>query len=215
VQVSAELPISAEATSGRVRGRRTRTQAERRAETRAALLEATIESLVTYGYAGTTTGRVAELAGMSRGAQLPYFPTRAELLGAAVSWLAEKRIAAAEARFTHGPVSIEQALDVLWEEHQGPVFHAALELWVASRSDPELSAAMHTVEQDVARRIAEVAELAIGELARRPGFGEELCFVLATIMGLALLQISLGSSVDALWEQARERLVDELSRFAT
>jgi AcrR family transcriptional regulator len=190
---------------------RARTQAERRDETRTALLEATVDSLVTYGYANTTTGRIAELAGVSRGAQIPYFRTRSELLGAAVSYLAEKRIAAARARFADGPVSVEQALDVLWEEHQGPVFHAALELWVASRSDPELNAVMTEVEREVAQGITSVAEAAIGDVARQPGFVDFLYFALATISGLALFQITLGSSLDALWEQARRRLTDELT----
>lgn len=190
---------------------RARTQAERRDETRTALLEATTDCLVTYGYAHTTTGRIAELAGVSRGAQTPYFRTRSELLGAAVTYLAEKRIAAAQARFADGPVTIEQALDVLWEEHQGPVFHAALELWVASRSEPELRAVMFEVEREVAQGITSVAEAAIGDVARQPGFVEYLYFALATISGLALFQISIGSSLDALWAQSRQRLADGLS----
>jgi AcrR family transcriptional regulator len=101
------------------------------------LLDATIECLVTYSYAQTTTGRTAELAGVSPGAQIPYFRTRAELVGAAVAHLAEERAKAVHARFAQGPVSIEEALDVLWEEHQGAAFDAALELWVASRTNPE------------------------------------------------------------------------------
>jgi AcrR family transcriptional regulator len=194
--------------------RRPRTQAERRAETRAALLDATIECLVTYGYAQTTTGRIAELAGVSRGAQIPYFRTRAELVGAAVAHLAEERSKAVNARFAEGPVSLEEALDVLWEEHQGTAFDAALELWVASRTEPELRDNLHRIERDVAKRIAREAETALGATARRPGFTDDLMFALATIRGLALLQISTGGSsraLDALWEQARARLVRLLS----
>jgi AcrR family transcriptional regulator len=190
--------------------RRPRTQAERRAETRAALLEATIECLVTYGYANTTTGRVAELAGVSRGAQIPYFRTRAELVGAAVAHLAEERVGAVHARFAQAPVSVEDALDVLWEEHQGTAFNAALELWVASRTNPELRESLHRIERDVATAIAREAEAALAETARRAGFTDDLIFALATIRGLALLRISNGGSsaaLDRLWEQARERLV--------
>jgi AcrR family transcriptional regulator len=194
--------------------RRPRTQAERRAETRAALLDATIECLVTYGYAQTTTGRIAELAGVSRGAQIPYFRTRAELVGAAVAHLAEERAEAVHARFAEGPVSIEEALDVLWEEHQGDAFNAALELWVASRTDAELRKRLHGIERDVATSIAKEAETALGPTARRPGFSDDLLFALATIRGLALLRISTGGStraLDELWKQARERLARLLS----
>jgi AcrR family transcriptional regulator len=190
-------------------GRRARTQADRRAETRAALLEATIESLVSFGYAKTSTVRIAELAGVSRGAQIPYFRTRAELVGAAVAHLAEQRASAVHTHFARGPVSIEKALDVLWQEHQGRAFDAAVELWIASRTDPELRKSLRRAEREVMKTIAREAEAALGERARRPGFGEDLVFALATIRGLALLRISEGGNsraVDGLWEPIRERL---------
>src|ERR1700682_1902920 len=55
-----------------------RSQAERSATTRDALLDATIACLVEDGYANTTTSRVAERAGVSRGAHLHHFQTRRE-----------------------------------------------------------------------------------------------------------------------------------------
>ena len=189
--------------------RRARTQADRRAETRAALLEATVECLVTHGYARTTTGRIAELAGVSRGAQIPYFRTRAELVGAAVAHLAEQRADAVHAHFAAGPVSVARALDVLWEEHQGRLFDAAAELWIAARTDPELRKSLRRAEREVMKTIGREAEAALGEIARRPGFAEDLAFALATIRGLALLRISDGGSgraADGLWEKVRERL---------
>ncbi len=162
-----------------------RTQAERRAATRVALLDATIDSLVKWGYAGTTTGRIAELAGLSRGAQIPYFRTRDELLGAAVAHLAKARV---EASRVADADSIEGWLDLLWEEHRGPLFDATLELWVASRSDPALSEQLQKVERDVAAAISGRAEQVVGAIARRPGFTDALVFALATIRGLALLR---------------------------
>ncbi|RNL64432.1 TetR/AcrR family transcriptional regulator [Nocardioides marmoriginsengisoli] len=194
--------------------RRHRTQAERRAETRTALLDATIECLVSHGYAGTTTVRIAELANVSRGAQTLYFRTRAELVGAAVAHLADQRVAAVREVFTQGPVSVAEALDALWAEHQGVMFHAALELWVASRTDHELRDDLHRLERKVGATIARVAVDALGDIARRPGFAEDLVFALATIRGLALLRISNGGSertVDHLWEETRARLVRVLS----
>ncbi len=190
--------------------RQRRTQAERRDQTRAALLAATIECLVEHGYAETTTGRIAEIAGVSRGAQIPYFRTRADLVGAALAHLADERVEAAHARFSRGTVSTEEELDILWEEHRGPFFSAALELWVASRTDPELRDNLHRVERDVLAAMGREAEAALGPVARRPGFTDDLIFALATIRGLALLRISNGESSRALaarWRQTRERLV--------
>ena len=194
--------------------RRPSTQAERRSETRAALLDATIECLVTYGFAKTTTGRIAELAGVSRGAQLPYFRSRADIVTAAVAYLAEKRIAAFTARFGDQPASLGECLDALWEGHQAPIFDAALELWVASRTDPELRTNLVRVERDVATAIVRTAESALGDAARRPGFTDDLVYALATIRGLALLQISNGTTSRLLakhWHNARGHLLQLLS----
>jgi AcrR family transcriptional regulator len=189
---------------------RRRTQAERRAETRAALLDATVECLVTYGYAKTTTGRIAELAGVSRGAQIPYFRNRAELVGAAVAHLAERRIQAVHERFAGNRITLEEGLDALWDECQGPIFDAALELWVASRTDPELRENLMRMERTVVAAVVREAQAALGSAASHPDFTENLSFALAAIRGLALLRVSNGWSSRALakrWRQTRERLV--------
>ena len=59
------------------------TQVERRAETRAKLLDATVKSIVEHGLAATTSRRVCDIAGVSSGAQTHHFPFRTDLLGAA------------------------------------------------------------------------------------------------------------------------------------
>ncbi len=51
------------------------------------LLEATVDCLVERGWAGTTTTVIAERAMVSRGAQLHHYPTKAELVAAAVAHL--------------------------------------------------------------------------------------------------------------------------------
>src|SRR3569832_837711 len=71
-----------------VTARPPRTQAMRRAETRTRLLDATVECLIELGYAGTTTPIECERAGRSRGALLHHFPTKTELVIAAVTHLA-------------------------------------------------------------------------------------------------------------------------------
>ena len=61
-----------------------RTQAERTAETRSKLLDATIECLIEQGYAGTTTLAVCKHAGVSHGSLQHHFGKRDTLLGAAL-----------------------------------------------------------------------------------------------------------------------------------
>lgn len=137
-----------------------RTQEERSATTRAALLDSTIDCLVAYGYAGTTTTRVAEHAGVSRGAQMHHFQRKAPLVVAALLRLAERRrrelLERAQTELTH-PADPAVALDLLWSTFSGPLFTAALELWMAARTDPELREALVPVEREIghgARRAA-------------------------------------------------------------
>ena len=135
----------AEVSERRVR----RTQAERSAAMRTRLLDATIECLVTYGYAGTTTPRVAELAGVTRGAQIHHFRSKEDLVVAAIEHLAQQRAQGAireigRVEASSDPVSM--VLEFLWEAHQGPMFVATVELWVAARTDRVLAEHIERVE---------------------------------------------------------------------
>src|SRR6478752_8634622 len=85
--------------------------------TRAALLDAALESLADRGYAATTTIETARRAGVSRGAQLHHFPTRAQLLAASVEHLLERRMTEFRARLAGvdpGADRLDAALDLLW-----------------------------------------------------------------------------------------------------
>src|SRR4051795_5935350 len=126
------------------------TQAERTATTRNRLLDAALEVLAEHGYAATTTVEVAKRAGVSRGAQLHHFPTKAELLATAVDHLVERlRVEFREAFDAIDPAAdrLDTALDLLWSLFQGPAFVAWTELWVAARTDPELRETVVAVER--------------------------------------------------------------------
>lgn len=126
-----------------------RTQEQRSAEMRERLLDATIDCLVEFGYAGTTTPRVAQKAGVTRGAQVHHFPSKTDLVVAAIRHLAVKRTESAVREIgTLAPDGdgLDVVLDFLWDVHQGPMFLATAELWIASRTDELLAAAMADVE---------------------------------------------------------------------
>ncbi len=114
------------------------------------MLDATIESLVEVGYARTTTQEVNRRAGVSRGALLHQFPTRESLVVAAVGHLVERRMTELLSR----PRTGDEDIEILVEAFSGPLFDAALELWVAARTDPVLRAAMVPLEQKVSDAIA-------------------------------------------------------------
>ena len=60
--------------------------------TRERLLGASIDLLATQGWAATTVGAVAAAAGVSRGAAQHHFPTREDLITAALGHMIEQRI---------------------------------------------------------------------------------------------------------------------------
>ncbi|HEY6647363.1 MAG TPA: TetR/AcrR family transcriptional regulator [Mycobacterium sp.] len=66
-----------------------RTQAERRARTRAALLEAAARGFSHYGYGNVVLERVAREAGYTRGALYHLFQGKEDLALAVVEWVAE------------------------------------------------------------------------------------------------------------------------------
>ena len=66
-------------------------QQDRSRLTQRRLLDATVECLIEVGWAATTTTLVADRAGVSRGAQLHHYPTKATLVLAAVEHLIQRR----------------------------------------------------------------------------------------------------------------------------
>jgi AcrR family transcriptional regulator len=187
------------------------TQTERREATRTAVLEATMQSLVTNGYAGTTTGRVAELAGVSRGAAPHYFASKADMVAEALASLARRRIEAIRDAVPEGDVRWSEAvLDLIWEAHHSDLFAATIELWAAARTDERLRGPLMAAEQEVRRAIAEAFADVAGPRVREPGFREDMELVLATARGLALLPLLEDMShqtVQRRWRAARERLL--------
>ncbi|MDX6657523.1 MAG: hypothetical protein QOH62_2316 [Solirubrobacteraceae bacterium] len=168
----------------------TRTQAERSAATREALLDATIVCLVEDGYANTTTARVAERAGVSRGAHLHHFQTRSALVAAAVEHLrvrrAEELFAAADA-LPPGPERIAEGLDLLWSSYSSPLFQGALDLWSAGRTDAELREHLVAIERDFDRQTLQLARRLFPDAAERPEFERLIEFAISAIRGLTLL----------------------------
>ena len=62
-------------------------QAQKSAMTRDRILDATINCFINLGYTNVTTAKVASTAGVSRGAMLHHFPSKTELIQAAVEYL--------------------------------------------------------------------------------------------------------------------------------
>lgn len=167
-------------------------QQERSRATRARLLEATVECLVERGWSGTTTTVVANHAGVSRGAQLHHYPTRAALVTAAVTHLAERRAAELRAEadaLPAGPQRLDRVIDMLAAAFTGPLFTAALELWVAARTDRELRDALVPLEVRLGREMHRLTVELLDADERQPGVREFVQATLDLLRGLGVANL--------------------------
>lgn len=194
--------------SGRV------SQAQRREATREALLEATIESLVELGYGATTARGVSERAGVSQGAQQYHFPSKAELVHAAMLRLMNKLMADVVSVPFHGTderAQIEALMDHLWEIHILPVGRAVFELFGAARSDADIAAQVVPIQVQAIEVIRMAARSLVPILAATPGFMDWLLVALSTMRGTALITVIPGAQDGvASWPQVRRHLLRSL-----
>jgi len=166
-----------------------RTQADRSRETRRRLMEATVECLVKHGWSGTTTTGVADRAGVSRGAQLHHFRTRGELVAAAVEHVGTqsvRRLLEMATAFSARPDRTEAVVELLAEFYASPLFTAALELWVAARTDPDLKPVVVSLQARLGRECHRLAVELLGVNESRPGVRETVQATLDLARGLAL-----------------------------
>ncbi len=164
-------------------------QEERTRVMRQRLLDATVECLVEFGWSGTSTTLVSQRAGVSRGAQLHHFPTKNDLVLAAVEHLSEVRGAElrdAATRLPEGGRRTRAVLGMLADHFTSPVFTAALELWVAARTDATLRGALAPLEQRIGREVHRSTVELLGVDESRPGARELVQATLDLTRGLGL-----------------------------
>lgn len=118
-----------------------RTQADRTRVTREKLMQAAIDVLLEQGYGRLTTKEVARVAGVSNGALMHHFASKAELVVAATAMVYEEAIlrgqrvaqtADADRRLIEGYLTDCMSVYFDWP------FIAALETIIVARTEPEL-----------------------------------------------------------------------------
>lgn len=185
-------------------------QQDRSRATRKRLLEAAIECLASLGWAGSTVAVVAERAGVSRGAAQHHFPTREDLMTAAVEYVAEERTAALRehvADLPTGPGRTQAVVDLIDRMYTGPLFRAALQLWVAASSDEQLRERVVPLEAHVGREVHKVALELLGVDEKVPGVREIVQGTLDMARGLGLANLLTDDS------KRRGRILREWGRL--
>lgn len=116
-------------------------QARKSAATRDQIISAAIRCIVESSYSRATTMKIAESAGLSRGATLHHFPSKMDIIRAAVDYLHEKRLQAFRRSIREIPPGADMvhlAVHSYWAHVNHPIYVAFIELSVAARTDPEL-----------------------------------------------------------------------------
>lgn len=151
------------------------------------LLDATVRCLYEHGYGATTTIMVAEKAGVSRGAMLHQFPSKADLMTFVVEAAHEEavRIYAELLAGTDDPRERLLAYpEAVWKVESRPAGVAVLEILQGSRSDPELAAKLAPVEA----RIEANALEALSREFRHPS-PALLHLIVGAVRGLSITQV--------------------------
>lgn len=167
-------------------------QQERSRETRRRLLEAAVESLAELGWSRTTVLVVAERAGVSRGAAQHHFPTREDLVNAAVAYVAEaqrEHIRQSAAELPSGPGRRRAVIEMLVNLYASSSFKAALYLWVAASTDEQLSGPITGLERQVGREAHRLAVELLEVDESVPGVRETVQATLDLARGLGLANL--------------------------
>jgi AcrR family transcriptional regulator len=125
-------------------------QARKSEATRNQIINAAIRCIVESSYSNTTTMKIAEKAGLSRGAMLHHFPSKLDIIRAVVDYLHDKRLQAFRRSIREIPDSADRvrlAVRSYWDHVNHPLYIAIFELAVAARTDAELRAILHPAQR--------------------------------------------------------------------
>lgn len=188
---------------GAVNTRGAEPKQDRSRVTRQRLLESAVTCLAEHGWTGSTVTVVAEHAGVSRGAAQHHFPTREDLFTAAVEYVAEERSKALRPpeRDPENPPGTRQAVEMLVSLFTGPLFRAALQLWVAAANEPQLGPRVVALESRIGRETHRMAVELLGADESVPGVRETVQGLLDMARGLGLANLLTDDSA------RRERVV--------
>lgn len=178
---------------------------DRSRATRARLLESAVSCLSELGWSGATVAVIAERAGVSRGATQHYFPTREDLLTAALSHMAEVRLAEIRDEAARMPASgasrTREVVGLLVRLYTGPLFMAALQVWAAAAASPALRELVLPLEARFGRVAHRAAIELLGADESVPGVHEAVQATMDLARGLGLADTLADDS------RRRERVV--------
>lgn len=136
-----------------------RTQQQRREETVARLLDASIATIIEVGYARASAAVITKRAGVSVGALFRHFDTMGDFMAATASEVLRRQLESFTKRVAEIPADqpvLEAVLGILRDLTSGPVNAVIYELTVAARTDEKLR---ETLQHELAQYAAKIDEV--------------------------------------------------------
>ncbi|WP_229054161.1 TetR/AcrR family transcriptional regulator [Aeromicrobium sp. Leaf350] len=191
-----------------------RTQDERTARTRDRIIDAALTCLGERGYGSTSLGAVQARAGVARGTLLHHFPTRATLMAAAAEHLVDLRLQLLTSEVEPGDDPWDVVVELVWRDFRSETSAAALELWVAARTDERLRADLLPVQR---RLLAGLRDRVVELLGADddPRVATLLQLTMDLLTGSAMTSILVDPEQSAHRVDAWRRALPELARTAS
>jgi AcrR family transcriptional regulator len=137
-----------------------RTQQQRREETIARLLDASIDTIIEVGYARASAAVIARRAEVSDGALFRHFPTMGDFMAATAHEVMRRQLGLFSKRVAEIPAdrpALEAALTILRDVTGNPTNTVMYELLIAARTDEKLRATLQAVLTEYAANILQTA----------------------------------------------------------
>ena len=138
-----------------------RTQQQRREETVARLLDASIDTIIEVGYARASAAVIAKRAQVSDGALFRHFPTMGDFMAATAREVMRRQLELFTKQVAEIPAdkpALEAALTIMRDVTGNDTNTVMYELMVAARTDEKLRATLREVLTEYAANIYEVAK---------------------------------------------------------
>lgn len=192
-----------------------RTQADRTALARAALVQSAIALLSEQGFARTTTAAIAQHAGVTTGALHHHFPTKESLLLAVLDELADEAVALLRAlrdADVHDDGPARAIVTSLWSFYGSRRYWAVWEINLGLRPDSEMYAALISHRAGTREQMQHAIDT---NVTLRPHTKRALTvllpFLLSTMRGIFLETFFAGHEAEWLDRQL-ERLIHALDQ---
>lgn len=137
-----------------------RTQKQRREETIARLLDASIATIVEVGYARASASAITKRSKLSDGALFRHFETMGDFMAATAREVLRRQLDLFGAHMAEIPVDrrdLEAALTILRDVTSNPTNAVLYELLIAARTDETLKRTLREVLSDYRTKIYEMA----------------------------------------------------------